>query len=125
MARTYQSMGYKEIQQYNSSLLKEYKDLDVERKNQRLSNRGWKQVIALYEWLNFRVGKVATLLKSFLLMEQSAVEIRETIIEANQIADKTLTEIEQSQEEIKQKIQQDDLILKYSPQNNIVEMGVN
>lgn len=125
MARTYQSMGYKEIQQYNSSLLKEYKDLDVERKNQRLSNRGWKQVIALYEWLNFRVGKVATLLKSFLLMEQSAVEIRETIIEANQIADKTLTEIEQSQEEIKQKIQQDDLILKYSPQNNIVEIGVN
>jgi len=125
MARTYQSMGYKEIQQYNSSLLKEYKDLDVERKNQRLSNRGWKQVIALYEWLNFRVGKVATLLKSFLLMEQSAVEIRETIIEANQIADKTLTEIEQSQEEIKQKIQQHDLILKYSPQNNIVEIGVN
>lgn len=124
MAQTYQSMGYREIQKYNSSLLREYQNLDVERKNQGLSNRGWKQVIILYEWLNARVGKVATLLKNIFLMEQSAVEIKETIIEANQLADQTLTEIKQSQDKIRQKIQPDDLILKYSPQNNIVQMGV-
>lgn len=123
MARTYQSMGYREIQKYNSSLLQEYRELDQERKNQGLQNRGWNQVIELYEWLNTRVGKIATLLKSFFFMEQSASECRETISKYQQNVEKSSPKIEQYQNEITN--QPDPLIFKYTPKNNIVEIGVH
>lgn len=125
MARTYQSMGYRDIQRYNRSLLQEYKELDKERKNEGLRNRGWRQVIELYEWLNSRVGKVATLLQSFFLMEQSASQIRETVSQANQSADQTLAEIEQSQDETRQQLEPGVLVRQYRSKNNIVEMGVH
>ncbi len=122
MARTYQSMGYREIQKYNSSLLQEYQDLNQERKAQGLQNRGWGQVIKLYEWLNTRVGKVATLLKSFFLMEQSASEFREAVSESQQTVEKPSPKIEECQDEIKH--QPNPLVLQYIPKNNIVEMKV-
>lgn len=83
MARTHQNMSYRELQAYNRTLLTQHQ-LNTERKQQGLLNRGWQQVIDLYTWITHKLqatsGQVeAKILSNFARMQQAAQAITTTV----------------------------------------------
>lgn len=88
MARTHDNMSYRDLQTYNRTLLTQ-RQLNIERKQKGLLNRGWQQVIDLYTWITQKLqttsGQVeAKILSNFARMQQAAAAIKTTVHQVHQ-----------------------------------------
>lgn len=88
MARTHDNMSYRDLQTYNRTLLTQHQ-LNIERKQKGLLNRGWQQVIDLYAWITQKLqtpsGQVeAKILSNFARMQQAATAIKTTVHQVRQ-----------------------------------------